>query len=65
MEKRFEFFEHPKMAEANKVPHLFVANCKPLGLMAYGDTQQKANEKLVSMFGALTEVEYKHKDEVK
>ncbi|MFA5299857.1 MAG: hypothetical protein WC389_16860 [Lutibacter sp.] len=64
MKSRFEFFEHPEMAEANKVPHIFVARCRPLGLTAYGDTPEEANTKLMLMFGSLTATEYKYKDEV-
>ena len=63
--KHFEFFEHLEMAKANNTEHCFVSRCRPLGLTAYGDTQQESLDKLVRMFGSLVAVNFKYKKELK
>jgi hypothetical protein len=46
---KFEFCKHEELTVANG-HDTFVARCRPLGLTAYGKTEQEADEHLVHMF---------------
>jgi hypothetical protein len=43
-------------------PLKFAARCLPLGLTAYGQTEEEAWEKLIRMFDSMIKITVKYKD---